>query len=91
MLPFNFVEAGEPYSLWINTNISISPSDQAILETEYKSNPKPSKAARAEIVEKVTLNEKEVQVRYWSLERSRGRRVLTSVPATDYFADMVPK
>jgi len=40
-----------------------SPQDQAILEAEYKQNPKPNKAARAEIVEKVTLNEKEVQVR----------------------------
>lgn len=39
-----------------------SPQDQAILEAEYKSNPKPNKAARAEIVQKVSLNEKEVQV-----------------------------
>ena len=39
-----------------------SPKDQAILEAEYKQNPKPNKAARAEIVEKVSLNEKEVQV-----------------------------
>jgi hypothetical protein len=42
---------------------SSSPQDQAILEAEYKQNPKPNKAARAEIVEKVSLNEKEVQVR----------------------------
>jgi hypothetical protein len=40
-----------------------SPRDQVILEAEYKQNPKPNKAARAEIVEKVSLNEKEVQVR----------------------------
>lgn len=39
-----------------------SPKDQAILEAEYKQNPKPNKAARAEIVVKVDLNEKEVQV-----------------------------
>ncbi len=39
-----------------------SPQDQAILEAEYKQNPKPNKAARAVIVEKVSLNEKEVQV-----------------------------
>jgi hypothetical protein len=39
-----------------------SPKDQATLEAEYKHNPKPNKAARAEIVEKVDLNEKEVQV-----------------------------
>jgi hypothetical protein len=52
---------------------SSSPSDQAILEAEYKLNPKPSKAARAEIVEKVTLNEKEVQVRYSVLGQSRWK------------------
>ena len=39
-----------------------SPKDQAILEAEYTQNPKPNKAARAVIVEKVDLNEKEVQV-----------------------------
>ena len=44
------------------TFLSSSPQDQAILEAEYKQNPKPNKAARAEIVEKVSLNEKEVQV-----------------------------
>lgn len=46
------------------TFLSYSPQDQAILEAEYKQNPKPNKAARAEIVEKVSLNEKEVQVSY---------------------------
>ena len=39
-----------------------SPKDSATLEAEYKLNPKPNKAARADIVEKVELNEKEVQV-----------------------------
>lgn len=39
-----------------------SPKDQAILEAEYKHNPKPNKAARAVIMEKVDLNEKELQV-----------------------------
>ncbi len=58
------------------TFIFCSPADQAILEAEYKQNPKPNKAARAEIVEKVSLNEKEVQVRI-SLKRgcSTSRRV----------------
>ena len=41
-----------------------SPEDQATLEAEYKLNPKPNKAARAEIVGRVKLNEKEVQVSY---------------------------
>ena len=40
-----------------------SPEDQKILETEYQRNPKPDKAARMEIVSKVALGEKEVQVR----------------------------
>jgi hypothetical protein len=40
-----------------------SPEDQAILEAEYKRNSKPDKAARIEILKKVSLGEKELQVR----------------------------
>jgi len=40
-----------------------SPEDHAILEAEYRRNPKPDKAARASIVSRVALGEKEVQVR----------------------------
>jgi Homeodomain len=36
--------------------------DKAILEESYNSNPKPDKAARLKIVQRVSLNEKEVQV-----------------------------
>ena len=43
-------------------NIFFSPQDQAILEAEYEKNSKPDKAARAEIVKRVALGEKEVQV-----------------------------
>lgn len=39
-----------------------SPEDQATLEAEYEKNSKPDKAARAEIVKRVALGEKEVQV-----------------------------
>jgi len=39
-----------------------SPEDHAILEAEYQLNPKPDKAARMHIVERVALGEKEVQV-----------------------------
>lgn len=39
-----------------------SPEDHAILEAEYQRNPKPDKAARMQIVERVALGEKEVQV-----------------------------
>ena len=39
-----------------------SPEDHAILEAEYKRNSKPDKAARIDIVNRVSLGEKEVQV-----------------------------
>jgi hypothetical protein len=45
-----------------NIFIFCSPKDQAILEAEFAQDPKPNKAARAVIVEKVDMNEKEVQV-----------------------------
>ena len=43
----------------------LSPEDHAILEAEYQLNPKPDKAARMQIVERVALGEKEVQVSYF--------------------------
>ena len=39
-----------------------SPEDHAILEAEYQRNSKPDKAARNDIVNRVSLGEKEVQV-----------------------------
>lgn len=39
-----------------------SPEDQAILEASFLHNPKPDKAARMALVDKVALGEKEVQV-----------------------------
>lgn len=39
-----------------------SPEDHAILEQEYQRNPKPDKIARTNIVNRVSLGEKEVQV-----------------------------
>jgi hypothetical protein len=42
--------------------ILCSPEDQKILELEYQRNPKPDKATRLQIVERVALGEKEVQV-----------------------------
>jgi len=44
-----------------------SPEDLAVLEAEYQRNPKPDKAARIEIVKRVALGEREVQVRSASL------------------------
>jgi hypothetical protein len=40
-----------------------SPEDHAILEAAYQENSKPDKSERVEIVKRVTLSEKEVQVR----------------------------
>ncbi|TVY12779.1 Homeobox protein YOX1 [Lachnellula arida] len=57
-----------------------SPSDQAILEAEYKLNPKPSKAARVEIVEKVTLNEKEVQIWFQNRRQINRRKSRPLLP-----------
>jgi hypothetical protein len=39
-----------------------SKEDEEVLKNEYQKNPKPDKAARIEIVSKVALGEKEVQV-----------------------------
>ncbi|KAF2087429.1 hypothetical protein K490DRAFT_57033 [Saccharata proteae CBS 121410] len=49
-----------------------SPEDQKILEAEYQRNPKPDKVARAEIVKRVALGEKEVQI--WFQNRRQNSR-----------------
>ncbi|RYP70309.1 hypothetical protein DL769_005015 [Monosporascus sp. CRB-8-3] len=46
--------------------------DKAILEAAYNSNPKPDKAARLDIVTRVSLNEKEVQI--WFQNRRQNDR-----------------
>ena len=60
--------------------LSSSSQDKAILEAAYNANPKPDKAARLDIVKRVSLNEKEVQVSApttprsgdWSIGPDRG-------------------
>lgn len=49
-----------------------SPEDHAILEAEYQKNPKPDKVARTEIVNRVSLGEKEVQVGDAKTSRSKN-------------------
>ncbi|KAI9819709.1 MAG: hypothetical protein M1832_003943 [Thelocarpon impressellum] len=49
-----------------------SPEDQAILEEEYRRNPKPDKAARMSLVSRVALGEKEVQI--WFQNRRQNMR-----------------
>ncbi|KAI0486439.1 hypothetical protein F4859DRAFT_470372 [Xylaria cf. heliscus] len=46
--------------------------DKTILESAYNSNPKPDKAARLDIVKRVSLNEKEVQI--WFQNRRQNDR-----------------
>jgi hypothetical protein len=46
--------------------------DKAILEEAYRNNPKPDKWARLEIVDRVSLNEKEVQI--WFQNRRQNDR-----------------
>ncbi|KAL2256000.1 hypothetical protein VTK26DRAFT_2370 [Humicola hyalothermophila] len=46
--------------------------DKAILEAAYNANPKPDKAARLEIVKRVDMNEKEVQI--WFQNRRQNDR-----------------
>ncbi|KAK8048913.1 homeobox transcription factor [Apiospora phragmitis] len=49
-----------------------SAQDKTILENAYSTNPKPDKAARLDIVNRVTLNEKEVQI--WFQNRRQNDR-----------------
>ena len=42
---------------------SLRAKDKVILEEAYRSNPKPDKHARQQLVDRVSLSEKEVQVR----------------------------
>ncbi|KAJ9157960.1 GS homeobox 2 [Pleurostoma richardsiae] len=46
--------------------------DKAVLEAAYAANPKPDKAARLDIVKRVSLNEKEVQI--WFQNRRQNDR-----------------
>lgn len=58
------------YTSMANIAVFHSPEDQLILEAFYKENPKPNKAARAEILKDVKgMNEKEIQVSNWNRMR----------------------
>ncbi|KAF2470190.1 uncharacterized protein BDR25DRAFT_262937 [Lindgomyces ingoldianus] len=51
-----------------------SKDDEEILKAEYAKNPKPDKAARMEIVSKVALGEKEVQIWFQNKRQNDRRR-----------------
>ncbi|KAI9673520.1 MAG: hypothetical protein M1829_004027 [Trizodia sp. TS-e1964] len=57
-----------------------SPEDQAILEAEYLKNPKPDREARMEIVGRVALGEKELQI--WFQNRRQNTRKKTVSPVS---------
>ncbi|PBP19587.1 homeobox domain-containing protein [Diplocarpon rosae] len=57
-----------------------SPADQAVLEAEYRQYPKPNKAARAVIVEKVSMNEKEVQIWFQNRRQIHRRKSRSLLP-----------
>lgn len=64
--------------LFSNQDVVNSPEDHAILESEYQRNPKPDKVARTNIVNRVSLGEKEVQVRDAKTCRSKILRPLSA-------------
>ena len=70
----------------------VSPEDHAILEAEYKKNPKPDKVARASIVSQVSLGEKEVQVRVISaLSSSHSYRKALAKTYQDLVPEQTPE
>ncbi|CAN9184500.1 unnamed protein product [Alternaria sp. RS040] len=56
------------------TTTSCSKEDEDVLKSEYLRNPKPDKAARLEIVRKVALGEKEVQIWFQNKRQNDRRR-----------------
>ncbi|KAL9604021.1 MAG: hypothetical protein Q9219_000783 [cf. Caloplaca sp. 3 TL-2023] len=66
-----------------------SPEDQAILEAAYRNDPKPDKAARAELAHRVSLNEKEISIWYQNkrqVSRRRSRPLATDdiIPTSSF-------
>ncbi|KAK4556846.1 Homeobox protein yox1 [Recurvomyces mirabilis] len=57
-----------------------SPDDQAALEAAYKLDPKPDKAARLELVKRVALGEKEVQIWFQNRRQSSRRKSRPLLP-----------
>ncbi|KAF2169870.1 hypothetical protein M409DRAFT_20284 [Zasmidium cellare ATCC 36951] len=57
-----------------------SPEDQAILEAAYKDDPKPDKTARLELVKRVALGEKEVQIWFQNRRQSSRRKSRPLLP-----------
>ncbi|KAF6230323.1 hypothetical protein HO133_004663 [Letharia lupina] len=57
-----------------------SPEDHAILEAEYERNSKPDKAARVDIVNRVSLGEKEVQIWFQNRRQMTRRKSRPLLP-----------
>lgn len=86
--------AGEHVCIGVANAPIYSPEDHAILEAEYQRHPKPDKVTRANIVSRVSLGDKEVQVCFpavmWSTMYDRFYKSLEYANA-GCFLDMVPK
>ncbi|KAL8969149.1 MAG: hypothetical protein Q9197_004499 [Variospora fuerteventurae] len=52
----------------------LAPGDQAVLEAAYKDNPKPDKARRTEMSQKVSLGEKEIAIWFQNKRQVQRRR-----------------
>lgn len=98
--PRHLVNAVEDGLLLTKSCRCSSAKDKAILEAAYNANPKPDKAARLDIVKRVSLNEKEVQVRVsraqLSFPRAIRAQLVVSCPAVTiadriHAPDMVPE
>ncbi|KAI7210369.1 hypothetical protein KC333_g8265 [Hortaea werneckii] len=57
-----------------------SPEDQAVLEAAYKRDPKPDKNARLDIVNQVSMGEKEVQIWFQNRRQSSRRKSRPLLP-----------
>ncbi|SMR44341.1 unnamed protein product [Zymoseptoria tritici ST99CH_3D1] len=57
-----------------------SPEDQELLEAAYNRDPKPDKAARLELVKRVALGEKEVQIWFQNRRQSSRRKSRPLLP-----------
>ncbi|KAI9759540.1 MAG: hypothetical protein M4579_002299 [Chaenotheca gracillima] len=73
-LPFKLPPSVDNKPLVRQKRRRTSPEDQTVLEAEYNRNPKPDKAARMDIVSRVALGEKEVQIWFQNRRQNTRRR-----------------
>jgi hypothetical protein len=62
---------------------AISPQDQKILEQAFAKNPRPSKVVRQEIVRRVSLGEKEVQIWFQNRRQNSRKKAISQASSSD--------